>query len=202
MEYQIILGIIAAIVGFSGYIPYFRDIIKRSIKPHAFSWLVWGLMQGLVFFASTSKGGGAGAWVIGAGSILCMIIFVISIFRGEKEITTVDKASLIFAFLGMGLWIITSNPLWSVIIASAVDAVGYIPTIRKAYKRPYEESVTLYIFSGASLVVALFALQSLNLTTLLYPVSYIIVVSLFVGTVLIRRLSIPRSGRRKPKSRR
>jgi hypothetical protein len=93
-----------------------KETIFGKTKPHAFSWLVWGILQVAVFFASTSKGGGTGAWAIGATAVLDFVIFGISLFKGEKEITRLDKTSLIVALLGMGLWVVTTDPIWSVLI--------------------------------------------------------------------------------------
>jgi len=187
LEYQVILGVIAAIVGLAGYVPYFKDIIKKRIKPHAFSWLIWGITQTAVFFAQTSKGGGAGAWAVGAPALLNLIIFVIAIFRGEKEITRLDKASLLFALSGIALWAITTDPLWSVIIATGVDVVGFVPTARKSYKKPNEEAVTIYMLNGMAFGISLFALQSVNLTTFLYPASLVVTNAVFVTMVMMRR---------------
>ena len=195
--YQAIIGIVATAIGLSGYIPYFKDIIKRTIKPHAFSWLIWGIIQSVVFFADLAKGAGAGAWPVGAPALLNLIIFVIAIFRGEKEITKIDTASLIFALVGIGVWIITTNPLWSVIIVSIVDAVGYIPTVRKAYKKPHEESVTVYALSGVAFGLSLFALASVSLTTVLYPSVLVVVNLVFVSTVLQRRRALAKFSKRK-----
>ncbi len=187
LVYQIILGIIATIIGLAGYIPYFKDIIKREIKPHAFSWLIWGILQSVVFFASTSKGGGAGAWAVGAPALLNMIIFVIALFRGEKEITNLDKASLVVALFGIALWVITTSPVWSVIIVTGVDVVGFIPTFRKAYRKPKEEAVSVFALSSIAFFISLFALGSLNITTFLYPASLTVSNAIFVMMVMSRR---------------
>jgi uncharacterized protein with PQ loop repeat len=187
LEYQVILGIIATIIGLVGYIPYFKDIIKKRIKPHAFSWLIWGILQSLVFFAQTSKGGGAGAWAVGAPALLNLTIFVIAIFRGEKEITRVDKASLLLALFGIALWAITTNPLWSVVIATGVDVVGFVPTFRKSYKKPNEEAVAVYALSAIAFGISLFALQSISITTVLYPASLVVTNAVFVAIVMMRR---------------
>ena len=196
LEYQIVLGILATAIGLAGYIPYFKDLIKKEIKPHAFSWLIWGILQTVVFFASTSKGGGAGAWVIGAPALLNMIIFVIALFRGEKEITKLDKASLIVALFGIGLWVITTSPVWSVIILTGVDIVGFVPTFRKAYKRPKEEAVSVFALSSIAFGVSLFAIGMLNITTVLYPASLTLSNAVFVIMVMGRRGRVRSRGRR------
>ena len=187
VEYQIVLGTIATIVGVTGFIPYFKDIIKKAIKPHAFSWLIWGISQSTIFFAQTAKGGGAGAWANGFGGLLNLTVFVIAIFKGEKEITLLDKGCLVLALFGISLWFITSDPLWSVILLSGVDVIGYIPTMRKSYKKPHEESLTVFALSATSSVISLFALGSLSITTVLYPISIIVINTILVTLVILRR---------------
>lgn len=199
LEYQVVLGIIATIIGLAGYAPYFKDIIKRTVKPHAFSWLIWGISQSTVFFASASKGGGAGTWAVGAPALLDCTIFVVAVFRGEKEITLIDKGSLVSALFGIALWVITTNPLWSVITLSAVDAIGFIPTMRKAYKRPREESVIVYVATVIAFGVSVLALGAINLTTVLYPVSVCFTGTSLVILIITRRRSLdrkPRKGRK------
>ena len=187
MEYQIILGTVSTVLVLAGYLSYFKEALFGGTKPHAFTWLVWGVMNALTFFASTSKGAGAGAWAVGASGGLNFVIFGIALFKGRKEITLTDKACLIAAFLGMAIWAITADPLWSVIIVTVVDEVAFIPTLRKAYKRPAEESVTIFALSSVSYFVSLFAIGTINLATVLYPASLFIADALYVLVMLYRR---------------
>lgn len=192
MDYKTVLGIIAVAIGFAGFVPYFKDIFDGRSKPHVFSWFVWALLEGTAFFAQLTKGGGAGAWVTGVTAILCFLVFISALFRGEKRITRLDWASLIGALLGMALWAVTKSPLSAVILVSITDVFGFIPTFRKSYRHPYEETAKLYSASILKLIFALFALGSFNLTTALYPASLIITNSAFVTLVLIRRKTLTR----------
>lgn len=189
MDYKIILGLAAIVVGFVSYIPYFRDVFLGKTKPHMFSWFVWALLEGTAFFAQVSKGGGAGAWVTGTTSVLCLTVFIVSLSRGEKNITLGDKLSLAAALLAIVLWYFTQNALTAVILVSIADFLGFIPTFRKTYFKPREETVKLYIMSVLKLLLSLFALKSLNLTTALYPASLILVNAAFIIMVFVRRKS-------------
>jgi hypothetical protein len=191
LEYQIALGSIATVLVLVGYVTYLKGAVFGKTKSHAFSWLIWGVLNGLIFFASTSKGAGAGAWAVGASGALNFIIFGIALVKGEKEVTSIDKACLVAAFFGMAAWAITTNPLWSVIIITAVDVVGFVPTFRKAYKRPTEESVTIFILSSIAYFLSLFALQAVNLVTFIYPATLVMTDTLFVSMVLYRRSRSP-----------
>lgn len=200
LGYQIILGIIATIIGFASFVPYFIDIFKREVKPHAFTWLIWAILNLIAFSASAARGGGAGTWLLGVNGIVFAIIGIISIFWGEKEITGLDKASLAVAIIGIGLWVVTTNPLWSVLLAAGIDAVGFIPTFRKAYKRPHQEAALIFILGGISFFVSILALQSVSITTVVYPAMAVVTNSLFVGMLLLRRRQLNHnSSKRNPK---
>lgn len=189
-----LIGLIAAIMGLSGYVPYYYEVLRGRTKPHAFSWLVWGLLLSVGFFAASAKGGGPGTWSLGAPAVLELSLFVIALFIGEKEIARIDIASLIAAIFGIILWILTTNPLWAVIIASVTDTVGYVPTVRKALSKPGEESISVYAFSCVSFLLSLFALRSLNMTTALYPTVLFLSNGIFVLMVLIRRRQLSQNG--------
>src|SRR5207253_1528641 len=108
------------------YIPYFRDIIKRKTKPHAFSWFIWGLLTAIAFFAQLTKGGGAGAWVSGFTSLVLLSIAVLALIYGEKDTKIINWLSFIGALVGLILWGITKNPLSAIIIVTAIDTIAYV----------------------------------------------------------------------------
>jgi len=187
LDYRVILGGLAAIIGVIGFVPYFRNLFAGRTKPHTFSWLIWGILSSITFAAQIAGGAGPGAWIIGVAATLSLAVFVIAIFKGEKEITRLDKISLAAAALGIAVWIVTTNPLWSVVIVTIVDAVGYVPTFRKTHKDPYGETLSLYFLNSISFVISLFALEVVDLTTALYPISLIVTNIGFISMVMMRR---------------
>lgn len=190
MEYKIILGSIATIIGFASYIPYFRDIYSGKTKPHAFSWLVWSILTGIAFFAQVAKGGGAGSWVNGGTALMCLAVFIVALFKGEKNIKTSDWLSLLGAFVGLLLWVLTDDPLLAVIIVTIIDAFGFIPTFHKSFYKPYEETLSTYIISSIKYFISLIALSSFNLSTWLFPASLAITNGLFVVMLIVRRRTL------------
>jgi hypothetical protein len=190
MDYRIALGIIASVIGTVSYLPYFINIFKGKTKPHVFSWFVWGLLTGIAFFAQMAKGAGAGAWVTGLTAFFCLIIAMIALFRGEKGVTKSDWFCFIGALCGLLLWKLTSNPLLAVLLVTTTDALAFTPTFRKAYFKPYEETVSTFALNTIKFIFGLIALQSFNLTTWLYPASLVLMNGWFVIMVLLRRKSI------------
>ncbi len=187
MEYKITLGVIATVIGFLSYIPYFRDIIKGKTKPHAFSWLVWSVLTGIAFFAQVVKGGAAGSWVNAGTAVLCFSVFIAALFRGERNIKTSDWLSLAGAGTGLVLWALTNNPFGAVALVAVIDALGFIPTFRKSFYKPYEETMSTFMVSTLKYAISLPALGSFNPTTWLFPASLVLTNGSFVILLLIRR---------------
>ncbi|MDP4008330.1 MAG: hypothetical protein Q8P68_04015 [Candidatus Peregrinibacteria bacterium] len=182
-----LLGIIALIISIIGYIPYIRGIFRGKTHPHAFSWLIWGLITGIAFAAQVSDRGGAGTWSTGLSAFLCLLIFVLALKKGEKDITITDWISLAFGLLAIPLWAITKSPFWSVILITVVDLIGYYPTFRKTYIKPHSENLSMYILGSLKFVVSLFALTNFSFITAFYPLVIVAANIIFIFMVVWRR---------------
>jgi hypothetical protein len=187
MDHKTILAIIAVVIGLIGYVPYFRDIFLGKTKPHVFSWSVWGLLGTIAFFAQLSRGGGVGTAATALTAIGCFIIAGLAIAQKDKQIAMFDWIALAGAIFGITLWIMTKNPLLAVICVTVADTIGFLPTYRKAYFKPNEETPTQFIFASVKWVVSTLALTAFNPTTLIYPVVLIFTNGIFALMVLIRR---------------
>jgi FtsH-binding integral membrane protein len=189
VDYKIVLGIIAVAIGLFSFIPYFRDIYNGKTKPHAFSWLIWALLSGIIFIGQILNNGGAGAWVTGFSSVVSFIIFYLALIKGEKNITRTDTYSLVGAILALIIWIVTKNPLGSVILITLIDALGYYPTFRKSYHNPFQETSLTFFLAGTKYVVAFFALGQYSIITYLYPVALIVMnYSLSLMLIVMRKV--------------
>ncbi len=192
-DYQIALGAIASGIGILAFVPYFRDIIRGTTKPHPFSWLVWGLIHVIAFFAQVSSGGGAGTWLTASVAIGCLVIAALSFFRGKDGIVALDWWCLIGALLGVVLWQVTNNPFTAIIFVILTDALACVPTFRKGYLKPNEETVLTYGIGVLANILALFAFESINPTTVLYPIFIVVINIALVAMLLIRRKQLARS---------
>ncbi len=185
---QEILGGIAVALGLFGYVFYVRGILQGKVKPHAFSWFVWGLLTAIAFVAQITEGGGAGAWVTGV-TALCSFGFA-AVGLGASSRVFITKNDWIFftsALFTVPIWYFTGNPLWSVIIITIIDAVAFVPTFRKAFFNPETENGWTYGLSGLKFAVSLFALESFTWTTALYPASLVLANLAFVGMLVWRK---------------
>jgi len=183
------LGIIAVIIGIVGYIPYFRDMIAHKTKPHAFTWFIWTVLTGIAFFAQVHDGGGPGAWVTGVTTLISIIITVVAFRVGRQNIVRVDWYFLAGALAALAVWAITDDPVWSVILITIIDAIAFVPTFRKSYHKPYEETLFTFTMSGLKYIFGIAALSVFTVTTVLYPLSLVITNMLFVAMLVMRRRS-------------
>jgi hypothetical protein len=192
LEYKLIFGIAGVVVGIIGYIPYCRDLIRGTTKPHTLSWLVWALLSAVAFAAQAAAGGGAGIWTTGLMALYCLMIACVALLRGETEITAFDWACFGGALLGIAFWFFTRNPLGAVSIVTVVDLVAFIPTFRKSFLRPSEETVFEYGASAVKFIFAIIALQAYALATWLYPASLVVTNGAFAVMTLLRRRQLAR----------
>lgn len=181
------LGILAVIIGFIGYVPYFRTIFNGKTKPHAFTWLVWGVLTGIAFVGQVVGDGGAGAWVTGFTAFISFTIFVLALAKGIKDFPLADWLCLVGCAAALGVWAFTNDPLSAIILITVIDALAFAPTFRKSYSKPYSEPMFTYAMSGLKFLVALFALQELSLVTVLYPASLVIANGAFVLLLVVQR---------------
>lgn len=186
-EFKTILGLIAAAVAVINYLPYLIGVIKKTLKPHAFSWIIWTLMTSITFVAQLSDGAGPGAWATGATAVTLFIIAILASRNRGYNITFSDKLSFVGALAAIPIWLITGNPLWAVIVVVTIESLGFFPTYRKAFSHPHVESATAFVLTIVKYCLALAALENYTLTTTLFPIALIVLSSALVFEILWRR---------------
>lgn len=170
MMYKEFFSAIAIALTFIAFFPYIRSILKEETIPHVFSWVIWGSTTFIVFLAQLKDGGGVGAWPIGvSGLITIYVAFLAYLKKSDKTITLIDWCFFLSAMVSLPAWYFTSDPLWAVVILTAVDLLGFGPTLQKAYFHPYEENLTFFSIFMARNLIVIMALEYYSLTTVLFP---------------------------------
>jgi hypothetical protein len=190
MQIKVALSVIATIIAVVSYVPYIRDIKRGKTKPHAFSWLIWSLLAYIAGFAQLKAGGGVGSSVALVTATISLWISFIAYKDGSVRITTGDWISLAAALAAIPIWLITKQPLLSVVIVSIIDVVGFWPTIRKSYNAPEQETLATHWLSTVKHCLTIAAQQRYNWTTVLYPASLAVTTGLSVIMLLVRKRNI------------
>jgi hypothetical protein len=180
----------AIVLTFVLFARYIRQIHAGELKPHVFSWVIWGIGTLTVFFAQFAGGAGVGAWPIGLSGAITLFIAVLSyVKRGDTKIAAVDWDFFIVALAAFPAWYLTDNPLWAVVILTLADLIGFGPTIRRAYHQPHLESVSFFALGALRNVLVVLALEHYSLTTVLFPAAVGAASLLLAALLVVRRRS-------------
>lgn len=191
MPIKLLMGGVSIAISIAAYGIYLWQTSKdRGAQPHPFSWLLWGLVTGVAYIVQVSTGGGAGSWVTGFTAVMCYVIGLFSLFKHRWQFGLFDWLSLIAGIILLVYYLSAKNLLSSAILATAMDVVGYGPTVKKGWGRPYNDSVSSFALNSIKFVPALGALKSYSVTTWLYPSTLILVNGAVALMLFLRRRKI------------
>lgn len=191
LPYKEILSAIAIALTFAAFVPYIRAIVFGTIRPHIFSWVIWGTTTVVVFLAQLESNGGVGAWPIGVSGIITIFIAISAyVKRADITITKPDWVFFVSAMSSLPLWYLTSDPLWAVVVLTTVDVLGFGPTVRKAYSFPHSESLLFFSLFASRNLLVIVALENYSVTTVLFPAVIAAACMLLTAIVTYRRRAI------------
>lgn len=190
MSSKELLSTVSILLTFIAFAPYIHSILNNEVKPHVFSWVIWGTTTLIVFFAQMNDNAGAGSWPIGISALITLYVAYLAFLRkSDSSITKVDWWFLGTALSSLPLWYLTSDPLSAVIILTTVDSIGLGPTLRKAYTYPFEEQRLFFALIAIRNCIAILALEHFSTTTVLFPAAIAInCVILFIVITYRRRV--------------
>jgi hypothetical protein len=190
MDFKFLFSIVGVMVGSVGFLPYFRDIFRKKTQPHAYTWFILVITQGIGTIAILHGGGEIGALWLAINTLLAFFVLILSFRYGTKNITKTDTIVLIAALCAIVIWWRLNNPYLATLMASAIDFAAAIPTIRKSFYEPRSETISLWICFTIANFLSIVALKDYNFLTLFYLVTISIGNILIVLTCLVRRQKI------------
>ncbi len=182
-----LFGIAASVLTVLSYLLYFRGILFHGTVPHAVSWFVWGLFASIAFVGQWIGHGGAGAWPTGIGALCAFSVAAFGFRRGKSDIRALDIFCLAAALIAIIVWKFSEQPLFAVITVSFADFSAMFPTIRKAWHKPNQETVSTFALTALRHMLSIIALEERSLLTALYPCTLIVSNVSFVALTLIAR---------------
>lgn len=194
MEYGIkeLFGIAAVLLAVANYLPYLIGSFTGKVTPHIFTWSLWFILTSVAFYAQLTSGGGIGAWATGTTAFIILLITISSLRSGFKYVRPLDWIALVGATASILLWIITNDPFWSIILISIIHSLCFLPTFRKGYAKPRDESATAFILTILKYGCAIIALGAYSVETVLFPATIMTTSSLFVLMIYYRRAKTKR----------
>jgi hypothetical protein len=170
-----ILGLLGALVGIACTVPYVRDTVRGTTRPHRGTWLIWGVLAVVACISQRANGAGWSLVLTGSQAVLTALVFVLAIRYGEGGLTRVDLSLIAIAGAGVGGWLIVHDPVIAVVCVIVADLVAAAMMTPKAYRDPHSETLAMFALASVAGALAAGAVGRLDVSLLLYPGYYCVV---------------------------
>lgn len=166
-------------------IPYVRDILRRTTRPHRVSWFAFALLSSFAAAAQLAGGLAAGALLSLGAAVGFSVVFVLSLKFGVGGTTTGQQLQILGTVGAVVIWAATDNAVVAVLLVCSIEVVAIVPTVRKAYRDPRTETLSTWVIDGASGAVA--AVSALSFAAVIYPIHHLLVNGVVVAAVTAGR---------------
>lgn len=180
----------AAFISVCNLFYYIFTVIKGATRPHPYTWMIWGIVTFIVALAQYQNNGGYGCWLTFFVAVNCFINMALGFFKSPEMISRSDRIFLGLCLVAVIIWIVTDNPLWSVILVTGIDTAGFWPTIRKSYGDPFNENRLSFFIYGITYSMGIAALAEYSLITALYPATMVVTAWGLVAFLSVRRYQL------------
>jgi len=167
-----ILGLLAGVVGIADTIPYVRDTVRGSTRPHRGTWLIWSILAIVVSLSQRADGASWSLIMAAAQAVFTSAIFLLSIRRGEGGLSAADVLMIALAGGGVIGWIVADQPVIATACVVVADLIGVAMMVPKTYRDPGSETLSTFALASVSGALAVGAVGELDLSLLLYPAYY------------------------------
>ncbi len=170
-----VLGVMAGAIGVADTIPYVRDILRGSTRPHRGTWFIWGVLAVVVCLSQRADGASWSLIMAATQAVLTSLIFVLAIRRGEGGVTRIELVMVVVAGAGVAGWILADEPVVAIACVVAADLIGAAMMVPKTHRDPESETLVTFAFASLGGALAAGAVGAIDISLLLYPAYYCIV---------------------------
>jgi hypothetical protein len=175
LELVVVLGLAAGVIGVLDTIPYVRDTLRGTTRPHRGTWLIWGVLAVVVSLSQYADGASWSLVMAGVQAVLTSLIFVLSIRRGEGGVSLTELVMIAVASIGVAGWIIADEPIVATVCVVVADLIGAALMVPKTYRDPDSETLVTFVFASLGGALAAGAVGAVDVSLLLYPVYYCVI---------------------------
>ena len=84
-------------------------------------------------------------------------------------------------------WLLTKDATLSIVFATIIEILAFVPTFRKTWNDPYSEPFSSWSLNTIRHAVSIMALGAFSIVTVLYPAVLVVLNALLTGEILLRR---------------
>jgi hypothetical protein len=193
-----VLGLLAGVAGIADTIPYVRDTVHGSTRPHRGTWLIWSVLAMVVCLSQRADGASWSLVMAAAQAVLTSAVFLLSIRRGEGGLSPADVLMITLAGAGVIGWIVSDEPVIATACVVAADLIGAAMMVPKTYRDPGSETLATFALASLSGALAAGAVGVPDPSLLLYP-AYFCLVNGAIAVLIHHRRSLLASLPRPPR---
>jgi hypothetical protein len=188
LTFKDFMGALAVAITLVAYGIYVWQTLRGEARPHPLSWLIFGILTGTAYLVQHDEAAGAGSWVMGITAIVCLLLCLMSFWRGERAFPWYEWAFLLAAAVIFVFYLLSHQPTTAAVLAAIVSVLGFGPTVTKAWHRPHSDSITTFTLNSIKFVPAFFAMGNLTLATCVMPAA-LVVANAAVALIIYARRS-------------
>lgn len=207
LSFKDLMGALAVVIAVIAYAIYAWKTLRGDARPHPLSWLIFGILTGTGYLVQLDQAAGPGSWVMGITTIVCLLLCVMSFWKGERTFPWYEWAFLVAAAIVFAFYLCSRQPAWlaavpagplgeaivghapaiSAVLASFVNVLGFGPTVTKAWSRPYSDSVTTFLLNGIKFSPSFFAMDVISVATCVFPATLVVANAVVALVIHARR---------------
>jgi hypothetical protein len=188
LTFKDLMGALAVVITLVAYGIYVWQTLRGEARPHPLSWLIFGILTGTAYLVQFDEAAGPGSWVMGITAIVCLLLCLMSFWRGERTFPWYEWAFLLAAAVIFIFYLWSREPTTAAVLAAIVSVLGFGPTVTKAWQRPHSDSITTFTLNSIKFIPAFFAMDNLTVATCVMPAA-LVVANAAVALIIYARRS-------------
>jgi len=168
------MGALAVVITLAAYGIYVWQTLRGEARPHPLSWLIFGILTATAYLVQRDEAAGPGSWVMGVTAIVCLLLCLMSFWRGERTFPWYEWAFLVAAAVIFVFYLWSRQPTIAAVLAALVNMLGFGPTVTKAWQRPHSDSITTFALNSIKFIPAFFAMDNLTIATCVMPAALVV----------------------------
>lgn len=187
MTLQVYIGYAAGLLQLIVFALLIRSMMRGVTKPNLAGWVLYTVAMGMIVASSIALHAWQALWLAISYLFGQVVVILFSLRSGYFGFTKFDYTCIALSFLGLLLWLNTSNPLYALVLNVVVDALGTLTIARKLYLHRETEDRLAWSFGAAVALLNVFAIASFDLANALYPI-YVLLATTLIAVLCFRRI--------------
>lgn len=170
-----LLLVLILVFGFASYIVGLKEMLTGKYSPSVFSRVVW-LLLAIISFAGVVVSHSTSASTLLAGVFLVgnTAICITSFSKGSREIGKLEYVCLGILVISGVVWLVYKAPLVSLSISLFAHLVGAVPTYKRVWRKPANESAGFWSLFFIASVLSVAASWGEPLKLIIFPIYFVL----------------------------